>query len=179
MNRNIKYKQVSRIMLFGDDDINTTTNSQYIMYPSTIHSITVNNGGTNYNVSNTQIKIVHGGGSGVIATPTISGGEISSITVSNSGFGFTGPPNVIITSGIVNTSNLVGGTGYIAATTQVTITGGGGRGAVITPIIGSGIITSLVVTNAGSDYFTTPTITITPVQLLLWAVLDTQMEHFL
>ena len=58
MNRNIKYKQVSRIMLFGDDDVNTSTNSQYIVYPSTINGITVNNGGTNYNASYTQIKIL-------------------------------------------------------------------------------------------------------------------------
>jgi hypothetical protein len=29
MNRNIKYKQVCRIGLFGDDDINTSTNTQY------------------------------------------------------------------------------------------------------------------------------------------------------
>ena len=29
MNRNIKYKQVCRIGLFGDDDINTTTGTQY------------------------------------------------------------------------------------------------------------------------------------------------------
>lgn len=29
MDRNIKYKQVCRIQLFGDDDINTSTNSQY------------------------------------------------------------------------------------------------------------------------------------------------------
>ena len=29
MNRNIKYKQVTRLTLFGDDDVNTSTNSQY------------------------------------------------------------------------------------------------------------------------------------------------------
>ena len=45
MNRNIKYKQVSRIMLFGDDDINTS-GSNYVVYPSTINGITVNNGGS-------------------------------------------------------------------------------------------------------------------------------------
>jgi hypothetical protein len=64
MNRNIKYKQVCRIMLFGDDDVNTSTNSQYIVYPSSINAMTVNTGGTNYNASYTQIKIIGGGGSG-------------------------------------------------------------------------------------------------------------------
>jgi hypothetical protein len=161
MNRNIKYKQVCRIMLFGDDDVNTSTNSQYIVYPSSINAMTVNTGGTNYNASYTQIKIIGGGGSGAVATPTISGGVISSITMSNSGIGYTGQPNVIITSGLVNTSGLAGGTGYVAANTQITISGGGGSGASITPIVGSGAITSLVISNAGADYLTTPTITIT------------------
>jgi hypothetical protein len=161
MNRNIKYKTISRIMLFGDDDVNTTTNSQYIVYPTSIVGITVANGGTNYNASYTQIVITGGGGSGAVATPTVSAGAITAITLSSSGFGYTGPPNVIITSGITNTSNLVGGTGYVAANTQILITGGGGSGATITPIVGSGVITSLVITAAGSGYYNTPTITIT------------------
>ncbi len=38
--------------------------------------------------------------------------------------------------------------------------GGGGSGAIVTSITGSGIITSLVITNAGSGYINTPTITI-------------------
>jgi hypothetical protein len=99
-------------MIFSDDDINTTTSSQYIMYPSSINGITVNNGGTNNNVSYTQINIVGGGGSGVIATPTISGGAISSISVTNSGI-------VIITSLVITNA----GTGCITIPT-ITITSG-------------------------------------------------------
>ena len=162
MDRNIKYKQVSRIQLYGDDDINTSTNSQYIVYPSSLSSITVNNGGTNYVASSTQITISGGGGSGaVVATPTVSGGAITAITLSNSGIGYTSQPNIIITSNIVNTTNLVGGTGYGSTTTQITITGGGGSGAVLTPTISAGVITALTITNAGSGYSSTPTITIT------------------
>jgi hypothetical protein len=41
MNRNIKYKQVCHIGLFGDDDVHTTTNSQYNVFPSSIPAITV------------------------------------------------------------------------------------------------------------------------------------------
>ena len=161
MNRNIKYKQVCRIGLFGDDDINTSTNSQYIVYPSSISTITVSSGGTNYAAAKTQITISGGGGSGTLASPSISGGVISSITMLNQGIGYTGPPNVIITSGLVNTTSLVGGTGYVLANTQITLSGGGGNGVIITPTIGSGIITALTITNAGSGYFNTPTITIT------------------
>ena len=159
MNRNIKYKQVSRIMLFGDDDINTS-GSNYVVYPSTINGITVNNGGTNYTVSATQINIIGGGGTGAVATPTVSGGVISSITVNNSGIGFTGPPAISITSGIVSTANLVGGSGYVGANTQITVSGGGGSGAIITTAAAGAIVT-LIISNAGTGYSTTPTLTIT------------------
>ena len=159
MSRNIKYKQVSRIMLFGDDDINTS-GSNYVVYPSTINGITVNNGGTNYTVSATQIRIIGGGGTGAVATPTVSGGVISSITVNNSGIGFTGPPAISITSGIVSTANLVGGSGYVGANTQITVSGGGGSGALITTAA-AGTIVTLIISNAGTGYSTTPTLTIT------------------
>ena len=159
MNRNIKYKQVSRIMLFGDDDINTS-GSNYVVYPSTINGITVNNGGTNYTVSATQIKIIGGGGTGAVATPTVSGGVIASIAVSNSGIGYTGPPAISITSGIVSTANLVGGSGYVGANTQITVSGGGGSGAIITTAA-AGTIVTLIISNAGTGYSTTPTLTIT------------------
>ncbi len=125
MNCNIKYKQVSRIMLFGDDDINTTTNSQYILYPSSISRFTINTGGTNYNVSpHTQIQNLcmwGGGGSGAVVSFTISAGAISSVPLINAGIGYTGPPNILITSSLHNTSSLVGGTGYVAANTQIVI----------------------------------------------------------
>ena len=161
MNRNIKYKQVTRLSLYGDDDVNTTTNSQYIVYPSTINSVTVNSGGTNYNTSSTQVTISGGGGSGAVLTPTISGGVITALTVSNAGIGYTGPPTISITSGLINTTSLVGGTGYVDVNTQFVITGGGGSGTVIIPTVASGVITALTITSFGSGYVTTPTIIIT------------------
>jgi hypothetical protein len=161
MNRNIKYKQVTRLSLYGDDDVNTTTNSEYIFYPSTINSITVNSGGTNYNTSSTQVTISGGGGSGAVITPTIASGVITALSVSNSGIGYNGPPTISITSGITNTTSLVGGTGYVDVNTQFVITGGGGSGTVIIPTVASGVITALSITSFGSGYVTTPTITIT------------------
>ncbi len=152
MNRNIKYKQVTRIMLFGDDDVNTTTNSQYIMYPSSINGLTIINGGTNYNVSrSTQINITGGGGYGATATYTVAAGAISSVTLTNADFGYTSPPNISITSSVHNTSNLVGGTGYVAANTQITVSGGGGSGTIITPVTGSGAFTLLIITDPDRD----------------------------
>ena len=142
MNRNIKYKQVSRLMLFGDDDVNTSTNSQYIVYPPTVNGITVNSGGSNYLVAATQVNIIGGGGSGAVATATVSGGAITAITVSNSGIGYTGPPSITVTSGVTSTTSLVGGTGYVDVNTQFILSGGGGSGTVIIPTVASGIITA-------------------------------------
>ena len=162
MSRYTKYKQVCKLALSGSDDIDNTTSAQYIVYPSKINGVTLISGGTNYGAStNTQISIIGGGGTGATVSYTITSGAIASITVTNAGFGYIGPPTVLITSSVNNTSNLVGGTGYVAAATQITVSGGGGSGAVITPIIGSGVITSLFITNAGSGYSNTPTITIT------------------
>jgi hypothetical protein len=110
MNRYMKYKQVARIQLFGDDDINTSTNSQYSCPQTALPAITVNSAGTNYTAASTQVLITGGGGSNATAVATVSSGGISAITVTNSGSGYTNIPNVIITSGITNTASLVGGT---------------------------------------------------------------------
>jgi hypothetical protein len=160
MNRNIKYKQVCKLAIFGNDDINNNTNSQYIVYPSKVNGITINNAGTNYIDANTQLNIVGGGGSGAVATVTTTSGAISSITINNSGAHYIGPPSVTITSGLTNITNLVGGSGYTTANTQVTVSGGGGSGAIITPVAAS-TITNLIISNAGTGYSSTPTITIT------------------
>ena len=89
MNRNVKYKQVCRIQLFGDDDINTSTNSQYICPPTNIPGITVSSGGSNYVAANTQVNIIGGGGNYATASATVSGGAITAITLTNSGFGYS------------------------------------------------------------------------------------------
>ncbi len=93
--------------------------------------------------------------------PTISSGVITAFTVSNSGMGYTGPPAITITSGVTNTTSLVGGTGYVDVNTQIIVSGGGGSGTVIIPTVASGVITELVITSFCSGYVTTPTITIT------------------
>ena len=134
MNRYIKYKQVCKLAILGNDDINNTTSSQYIIYPSKINGITINNAGTNYNDTSTQINIIGGGGNSAVATATTTSGAISAITLNNSGTDYIGPPSVIIASGITNITNLVGGSGYTTANTQVTVSGGGGAGATITAV---------------------------------------------
>jgi len=160
MDRNVKFKQVCRIGLYGDDDINTSTSSQYICPPTNIPGITVNNGGTNYVAANTQINFSGGGGNYASATATVSSGVITAINLTNSGFGYSNQPNITISSGINNTTSIVGGSSYTSSM-KVVVSGGGGSGAIITPTVTSNALSALTITNAGTGYTSTPTLTIT------------------
>lgn len=71
----------------------------------TITGIKVTNGGSGY-TSVPTVQITGGGGSGVTATATVTGGKVSAITVVNGGSGYTTTPTVTISGG--------GGTGAIA-----------------------------------------------------------------
>ena len=53
-----------------------------------------------------------------------------------------------------------GGAGYHTSAPSVTISGGGGSGAAITASIGSGVVSALTITNAGSGYTSVPTLAI-------------------
>jgi FtsP/CotA-like multicopper oxidase with cupredoxin domain len=65
-------------------------------------------------------------------------------------------------SNIINTINLTGGgSGYTSAP-AVTITGGGGTGALATATITNGAVTAINLLSVGSGYTTAPTITISP-----------------
>ncbi len=130
-------------MLFGDEDINTTTNSQYIMYPSSINSVTVSAGGTNYSAGATQITISGGGGSCALALPTVSGDAVTAITMGIGGSNYNCQPNVLITLGVVNTSSMIGGSCYVLEKTQTTVSDAGGSGLVITRTITSNAISAL------------------------------------
>jgi len=81
-----------------------------------------------------------GYGSGVqtaTATANVSGGQVASITLVNSGYGYTTVP-------------------------AVTITGGGGSGATATALLGPGVLAGINVNNHGSGYTSAPTVTIDP-----------------
>jgi hypothetical protein len=58
--------------MFGDDDANTTTNSQYNVFPSSIPAITVTNGGSNYTAAAKTTLLSNNNNSGFIATANIS-----------------------------------------------------------------------------------------------------------
>ena len=60
MNRNVKYKQVCRIGLFGDDDINSTSNFQYAVSGNITNSkrmrFTLNNSLNDINLKSLRVK---------------------------------------------------------------------------------------------------------------------------
>jgi len=155
MDSNIKYKTICRVGIYGDDDINTLSNSQYNIYPSSITGITVVNGGSNYSQSATQINVI-GSGSGATVSFNVTSGVITTITIINGGVGYTNYANVIITSGITNTSSIVAGSGYTNGTYNLIISGGGGSGASGTFTITGGGLASISIVSAGTGYTTAP-----------------------
>jgi hypothetical protein len=161
MNRNIKYKQVCRVQLFGDDDVYTTAMSQYSCPSTALPGINIISAGTNYAAASTQIVISGGGGNNATASVTVSSGGISAITWTNSGSGYTNVPNISITSGITNTTSLVGGSAYFQSNVGVIISGGNGSGATATATVTSNAISAITITNAGTGYTIAPTISFT------------------
>lgn len=105
-----------------------------------------------------------------VVNPTT--GEVTSITVTNSGSGYTSAPSVVIASASgagaaatlqgnsvtsVNITNQ--GAGYVGVP-NVVFTGGGGNGAAGTATVVGGKVVGISITNGGSGYTGVPTITL-------------------
>ena len=73
-------------------------------------SLTISNAGTNYTAG--TLTASGGGGSGFAGTYTVSGGNINSVTITNSGTGYTSAPTINIVEG----SGASGTSGSITAT---------------------------------------------------------------
>ena len=111
-----------------------------ITYPTGTNIVTgvaVTNGGSGYTSAPTvsfKPYPVTGTGTGAAATATIDG-RVASITIVNGGSGYTAP--------------------------TVTLSGGGGTGALASATINGGVITGIAVTAAGTGYTSAPTVAIT------------------
>jgi hypothetical protein len=163
------------------DSTGTGASAQAHIGTSHITGITVTNGGNNYSAAPT-ITLVGGGGGGAIISPTVVSGHITGFTVVSPGSGYTSSPTVVIEdatgTGATATSQISGspitsitvtngGQGYTNPT--VSITGGGGAGAVAHATVETGVIDhvqliggirDVVIINSGSGYINPPEVTI-------------------
>jgi len=91
LEKKLRYKQIVRCQLYGDDDLyyNSTT-SQYIL-PFSITSISFN-GGSGYGTEAPILSFGGGGGSGLSATVAVAIDTVSNITVTNRGNNYISLP---------------------------------------------------------------------------------------
>ena len=143
---------------------------------STITNLTITSGGTGY-ASFPSITIAppsspYGVQAQAVVT-SITAGAVSSIQITNPGYGYNAAPSVTFSSGAASATAVVGsglvsaltitdaGSGYTSAPT-LTFTGGGGSAAaaVAGPLTFKVGTIGIIVTNSGTGYTSTPTVVI-------------------
>jgi subtilase family serine protease len=115
------------------------------VYSTVFHDVTVASSGVTGCVAttpsicnNSEPNLITPTGSGATATAVVSGGAVTSISITSGGSGYTQAPYVLINDGGA----------YSRATATTTVSGG--------------VVTSISVTSGGSGYSSAPTITIAP-----------------
>jgi len=138
-----------------------------------VAAITVDNAGSGYDPLSPPIVTIACAagdttGSGATATAIVNNsGAVTDITVTSAGSAYTLDPIVTLAppvSGITATATAIRNYGYDPlAPPYVTITGGGGRGAMATAVVSDlGVVTAVNVDSVGSGYSTVPTVVIDP-----------------
>ena len=139
--------------------------------------IVITDGGSGY-TSLPTVTPYGGSGSGIVVTPTITNGSVTSLTVNNPGTGYQ-PGDVvqfqfsgggsdtaakltasIAAGGVESVIITVGGAGY-GSVPAVGFTGGGGSGAAGTAVLTGGVVTSIIIDDPGSGYTGNPTVSFT------------------
>lgn len=143
--------------------------NEFKLKKSSISSLTILNGGSDY-TSVPTVSIVGGGGSGATASITLSG-SIGRIELTNGGQNY-GPTTAVSISGGAGTGATAYAVVYAGVITDIVITnvgsgytlpltvtfsGGGGTGASATAFL-NGSVTAITLTNAGSNYASEPTV---------------------
>ncbi len=148
---------------------------------SSVQTINITDGGSGYSSAPTVTITKASGdttGSGATATANLSGGVVTSITITNAGTDYTLDPDISFSGGFPTTaatatsdrydftdSNDIirsvevtsGGTGY-TSNFDVTFSGGGGADAKGEAIVSGGAITKIVIRDPGSGYSSLPTV---------------------
>jgi hypothetical protein len=152
-----------------------------------LNALTVSGGGSGYTAGPT-VTLTGGGGTGATATASVntSTGAVTGVAISNAGTGYTSAPAITLTGGGIlpisagtlnapiatpldstvtsygSVSSPLGGAGYdMNNLPTVTLTGGGGTGATVFPVWQNGVLISVTVTNFGTGYSSSPTLTFT------------------
>jgi trimeric autotransporter adhesin len=82
--------------------------------------------------------------------------------ISSTNFNLQATATAILSGGFVTSYTITsGGSGYVSAPT-VTVSGGGGSGATAVASISAGVVTNIAAVNAGSGYTSAPSVTISP-----------------
>ena len=127
------------------------------------------------------VTITGGGGTGATATAVLGTGaqkgQVISYTITNPGVGYISAPTILVApiqvdatassiaagGSIISINPTLLGSGYTSAP-LVTITGGGGSGAIATAVLGtgaqSGQVVSYTITNSGSGYTSPPRVAV-------------------
>ena len=136
-----------------------------------VDGLAISNSGVNYaNGTYTGVTLTGGSGSGLTADITVSGQQITSISVNNGGLLYQLTDVVTIANiddvgglqgaaAIATLGEIVGGSGYVQGTyTNVPLTGGSGSGAQATIVVDSGgLVNNVTITNGGTGYSTSDT----------------------
>ena len=131
--------------------------------------------GANYSSAPT-VTPFGGNGLGLTVAPTIQGGSVVELRITNPGYNYE-PGDVVqlafsgggsdtsaillaqlAAGGVEAVNTTAGGTGYTVAT--INFVGGGGVGAAASATIVGGVITDIVMTSQGSGYTSAPTVVI-------------------
>ncbi len=142
----------------------------------TADSFSITPGTMSYSVAPT-VTITGGGGTGATATAVLTGGSVTSITITNPGSGYTTAPSLGFTGGTTTGGDVA--PSAVGNATQFTVStvvkGANGTYSVIpstvlidappaavqataTASIASGIVTGFTVTNGGTGYTSPPTV---------------------
>lgn len=129
-----------------------------IGYTSVPSVIIYADGGYGYNSAPT-VSFTGGGGSGATAIANISGGIVTSITITNRGSGYTSAPTVVFSGG--GYSKAAKATAYVnyGELYDVSILNSG-TGATAVANTNGNAVTSLTITNGGSGYSRNPNVDI-------------------
>lgn len=137
-----------------------------------LSSVTLTSGGAGYRGLPTA-TVVASTGSGAVLTPTITPVSLTSPQITAPGSGFTDTPSVTFSGGGFTTSAAATATlaasiasvttntpALLVAPPVLTLYGGSGSGAVLTPTLRY-TLGGIQITNAGTGYISVPTVTIT------------------